>query len=82
MLALAFAVAAAAGVVPEPPRLTADDVRAIRAACGLPESWIWYRAGEVHMAPPKDAADEKVDCMLREAAKKFPHIGFVGNEGQ
>ena len=73
---LAMAVAAA----PSAPRLTAEDVRAIRATCQLPKSWIWYRAGSVHMTPPKGASNEKTECMLREAVKNFPRTGFVGNE--
>lgn len=79
MIALVLAMAAAAALPPSP-RLTANDVRAIRATCGLPRSWIWYRAGAVHMKPPKGASDEKLNCMLREAVKNFPKVGFIGNE--
>ncbi|QTH21696.1 hypothetical protein HRJ34_25915 [Rhizorhabdus wittichii] len=78
MISLVLAMAAAA--MPPAPRLTEEDVRAIRATCQLPETWLRYRAGEVHMTPPKDASDEKLGCMLREAIKNFPKVGFVGNE--
>lgn len=77
-----FLVFAAAMAVQQPPALTARDVREIRATCHLPRSWLWYRKGAVHMTPPKDADQDRIECMLREAVKQFPNVGFVGNEEQ
>lgn len=34
------------------------------------------------MTPPKDADQDRIECMLREAVKQFPNVGFVGNEEQ
>lgn len=80
MTVISLFVALAATAAPPAPRLTADDVRAIRATCKVPKSWIWYRAGGVYMKPPSRDPEEKIECMLREVSKNYPSIGLVGNE--
>lgn len=77
MIALVFAITSAVMVPPKP---TAQDARDIQHKCHVPRSWVNYHNGALHIAPPKTASDQQINCILAEATKNFPRTGWVGNE--